>query len=77
MGKKVARTGWNGSGMWLKYEEASSLGGSYGEPRSMMLPFIKMKVAGHSVEYGEECIDFVPWLASQTDILAEDWLIVE
>jgi hypothetical protein len=35
---------------------------------SEMLPFIAMKTVQNS---------FVPWLASQTDVLAEDWMMVE
>jgi len=42
-----------------------------------MLPFIIMKTAGDSKYWGEGYNDYVPWLASQTDILAEDWQIVE
>jgi len=64
-GYKVARTGWNGKGMWLKY-----MNGKNGElPRGSkyLLPFIGMKTSDDG---------FVPWLASQTDILAEDWEIV-
>lgn len=56
-GKKVARAGWNGKGMWaaLQLPDADS---------KMTAPYIYMKTADDMV---------VPWLASQTDILAEDW----
>jgi hypothetical protein len=47
-----------------------------GKP-GQMLPFIVMKVAGDSQSWGEGYSDYVPWLASQTDLLAEDWGIVE
>jgi len=56
-GGRVARTGWNGKGMWLKLQlpDAHS---------KMSLPYIYMStVTG----------DLVPWLASQTDMLAGDW----
>ena len=76
MGKKVARAGWNGKGMWLKLianktwalniEEHSELVDGANGVNS--LPWIGMKTADNK---------FVPWLASQTDILAEDWTIVE
>jgi len=65
-GFKVARSGWNGKGMWLKY-----MNGNNGElPRGAkhLLPWIGMKTADNG---------FVPWLASQTDMLAEDWVIAE
>ena len=63
--KRVARTGWNGKGMWLvlvKGQLAAELA------RVQLLPWIGMKTA-------DDC--FVPWLASQTDLLAEDWVEVE
>lgn len=56
-GKCVQRDGWNGKGMWLMLQVPD-------EHSKMSLPYIFMKTA-----QGE----FVPWLASQTDILAEDW----
>jgi hypothetical protein len=58
-GQKVARSGWNGRGMWLALQvpDVNS---------EMSLPYIYMStVTG----------DLVPWLASQTDVLAEDWEI--
>ncbi len=56
-GGKVARVGWNGKGMWLALQRPEA--GS-----KMTLPYIYMStVTG----------DLVPWLASQTDVLAEDW----
>lgn len=67
LGAKVYREGWNGKGMFLKHISAG--GYSIKDPISVeeihpLLPFIGMKTA-------DNC--FVPWLASQTDILAEDW----
>jgi len=59
-GHRVAREGWNGKGMWLELQVPDS--GS-----KMSVPYIYMStVTG----------DLVPWLASQTDVLAEDWLQV-
>lgn len=68
-GKKVVRAGWNGKGMWLVLVEARNY--SVDAVRSgshSVLPWIGMKTAGD---------EFVPWLASQTDVLAEDWTTVE
>lgn len=60
-GFRVRRDGWNGKGMWVKLQTPTS--------KSMMtLPYIFMKTAQD---------DLVPWLASQTDILAGDWEIVK
>lgn len=41
-----------------------------------MLPHIVMKTAGDSESWGKGYSDYVPWLASQTDLLAEDWKIL-
>lgn len=64
-GKKVARTGWNGKNMWLRLVNPVETDFDYGYEN---LPFIEMKTADNKL---------VPWLASQTDILADDWEIVD
>ena len=82
-GKKVARAGWNGKGMWI----ALSCGRSrpvkaenFWSPHNAafarenggeatVLPSITMKTATGEILMG--------WLASQTDMLAEDWMVVE
>ena len=64
---KVCRTGWNGKGMFLFLIRTWT----YTDGRNdnyPNLPFIAMKTADNKV---------VPWLASQTDILADDWMEVE
>lgn len=58
----VARKGWNGKGMSLELQLPSQSSGR------MTLPFISMQTVQG---------DHVPWLASQTDMLAEDWMTVE
>ena len=70
-GKKIARSGWNGKGMYLIYfspvahnlETLLVYDSEIGTEKPL-LPFILMKTADDM---------YVPWLASQTDILAEDW----
>jgi len=62
-GQRVARAGWNGKGMWLEYADDAR----FGPNEVLLLPFIVMR----TVQGG-----FVPWLASQTDILAEDWIVL-
>lgn len=60
-GFAVARTGWNGRGMWLRLQVPDA-------HSKMSLPYVYMRtVTG----------DLVPWLCSQTDLLAEDWVVVE
>ena len=68
-GLRVARAGWNGKGMWLMlvpFDLADKVAFQYAALDS--LPWIGMKTADNK---------FVPWLASQTDVLAEDWTLVE
>lgn len=41
-----------------------------------MLSHIVLKTAGDSVNWGKGYSDYVPWLASQTDVLSSDWELV-
>ncbi|EPY03494.1 DUF2829 domain-containing protein [Magnetospirillum fulvum] len=82
-GQRVVREGWKGKGMWLSLscdgsrqvpaenfwsphnaEFARKNGGM-----ATVLPAITMKTAGGEILMG--------WLASQTDMLATDWQVVE
>ena len=68
-GLKVARAGWNGKGMWLAMVKGRQYDVANGIAKDTeLLPWIGMKTADNG---------FVPWLASQTDMLAEDWTLVE
>lgn len=71
-GFKLARKGWNGKGMYISYVAAEEWASSALErPWSQDLkpiPWIGMKTVDDT---------FVPWLASQSDILAEDWVLAE
>ena len=71
-GHQVARQGWNGKGMFLYYVPANAYPAQTGVAKAYWgedakVPYgayIAMKTAQGNV---------VPWLASQTDVLAEDW----
>lgn len=72
-GQRVRREGWNGKGMWLAYVAGDGWGCSYRthpmdetapQLKQPLFPFIVMKTSDNSL---------VPWLASQTDLLATDW----
>ena len=71
-GKRVARAGWNGKGMFIFLVPGSvfqvnrpPLLGIYPEGTTVRYhAHVDMKTADGVV---------VPWLASQTDLLAEDW----
>ena len=72
-GKRVQRKGWNGKGMFIYLQKGSSISKEQGrnevlsgmEGEIVVNPHIDMKTADDSI-----CIG---WLASQTDMLAEDW----
>ena len=59
-GKKVLREGWNGKDQHLELQVPD-------ENSKMTLPYIFIKTVQD---------DLVPWVASQTDILAKDWIRV-
>ncbi len=59
-GYKVSRQGWNGKEMWIALQVPD-------EHSKMTLAYLYMYTATK---------DLVPWLASQTDILAEDWSVI-
>lgn len=74
--RRVARAGWNGKDMFLYLVDGSRflvnrppLLGIYPEGTEISyLPHIDMRTAQG---------DCVPWLASQSDLLADDWFVVE
>lgn len=78
-GAKITRRGWNGKGMWVVYRTGypdgipcnKNTAEAVGIPEGSLFkvrPYLQMK-----------CVDgsFQMWLASQSDILADDWVIVE
>lgn len=81
-GYRVARKGWNGKDMWLALSCAGSMdvkAENFWSPHNAafaednggtaeVLPSITMKTADGKILMG--------WLASQTDMLAEDWMII-
>jgi hypothetical protein len=70
-GFRAARKGWNGASMWVALasptEGARLRGYIVTDVPFKTLPFLVMKTA--------DC-HLVPWLASQTDLLSEDWYLV-
>lgn len=75
-GDRVARAGWNGKGMFLYLVPGSTFNvnrppllGIYEEGTEITYrPHIDMKTVDGSC---------VPWVASQTDVLADDWELAE
>jgi hypothetical protein len=70
LGSKVARKGWNGKGMFL-----------FLSPKPWIEAIEEIKWTDYKIDSficmktAQDTI--VPWLASQSDMLAEDWVIVE
>lgn len=61
VGKRLGRVGWNGKDMWLALQTPDT-------NSKMSHPYIYMKTVDN---------DLVPWVASQSDLLASDWQIIE
>ncbi|MFL6116748.1 MAG: DUF2829 domain-containing protein [Catenulispora sp.] len=55
--KRVTREGWNGKGMWLELQVPDA-------HSKMSRPYIYMSTVDGAL---------VPWVASQSDLLADDW----
>lgn len=71
-GHKVTRKGWNGKGMWLELQVPDA-------HSKMTRPYIYMCLPfGSTNHFGDTAreLDRIPWLASQTDVLAEDWVVL-
>ncbi len=65
-GHRVCREGWNGRGLWLELQIPD-------ENSKMTLPYIFISYPDDARMYPAAR---VPWVASQTDILAEDWEVL-
>lgn len=59
-GAKLTRAGWNGKGQFIAMQTPD-------ENSKMSLPYLFISTVDGKL---------VPWLASQTDLLAEDWEVV-
>ena len=65
-GNHVCRKGWNGKGLWLEIQTPDA-------HSKMTLPYIFMSYpADAKTTPGAR----VPWLASQTDVLSADWMVL-
>jgi hypothetical protein len=77
-GKKICRCGWNGKNMFVAYMSGYTIAEENVNGRTKefvptgdlrVLPYFAMKTA---------CGGWLPgWLASQTDMLADDWQVFE
>lgn len=69
-GKKVARTGWNGRGIFIAMQFPD-------HQSKMTRAYIYIDTTGLQTDNPDAPRCCVPWLASQTDMLADDWVIVD
>lgn len=81
-GFKVARKGWNGKGMFIYLVEGSLLHPNMlkNECAKHLLPVsegTRIRIGSHIDMKAADGSVVIGWLASQTDLLAEDWKIVE
>lgn len=69
-GGAISRKGWNGKGMWVCLQRPAPLS-------KMSRPYLFMCVPKGTTNQFETLtdadIDMVPWLPSQTDLMATDW----
>ena len=77
-GQRVSRPGWNGKGMWLILVPGSEITVESGRPLGQAAPGLVGMRATYQPHIDMWTADgtLVPWLASQTDVLAEDWEII-
>ena len=66
-GEKVARKGWNGKGQWLLFVDGDEYTVESFIATQTLRPWIGIKTVDDQ---------FMPWLASQSDMLCSDWEIV-
>lgn len=80
-GGRAARAGWNGKDMWIAYGRGNMIEAekfwnphtrnfALSQPcaRAEVLPYLLFKTADNKILMG--------WLASQTDMLAQDWCLI-
>lgn len=72
-GNKVTRKGWNGNGMWLQIIDP------YSNDEYVLHESSTMTIGTLTEYIGMNTVDncFVPWVASQSDLLANDWEVVK
>jgi hypothetical protein len=73
-GSKVQRSGWNGKGMWIKVIPGRKFKADGN--KDFMNSIGEIEICSHIDMFSADEKQVVGWLASQTDILAEDWRII-
>lgn len=77
-GEKITRKGWNGKGMWIIYTPGRVIENlepsSFYDKCGFEAP---VTITGHIDMKAEDGSMVVGWLASQTDLFADDWMIAQ
>jgi len=68
-GEKVSRKGWNGNGIFLELQLPDPLS-------KMTHPYIYIDTTELVTTNQHAPLVRVPWIASQTDMLADDWVVL-
>jgi hypothetical protein len=68
-GSRVCRAGWNGKGIFIEIQNPD-------ENSKMTSPYIFIDTTGLQTDNNHAPKSRVPWLASQTDMLSSDWMIL-
>ena len=66
---RVARSGWNEKGIFIELQVPDVYS-------KMTSPYIYLDTTGLQTDNPDALKSRVPWLASQTDLLASDWVLV-
>ncbi|MBD3004518.1 DUF2829 domain-containing protein [Streptomyces sp. 5-10] len=77
--QRISRTGWNGKGQYVVYQEGYPEGipinkntsDATGIPEGTVVKFLPYLMF-HTSDGA-----FVPWIASQTDMLGTDWFVLD
>ena len=76
VGKQLARKGWNGKGIFIALMSGNFFEDFNGQ-KCMTHDYIYIDTTGLKTTNDSAPLDRVPWLASQTDMLADDWKVVQ
>lgn len=68
-GSRAARKGWNGKGIFIRLQNPN-------QDSEMSHPYIYIDTTGLQSNNSNAPKSRVPWIASQTDILSEDWTLI-
>lgn len=78
-GERIARKGWNGRGIFVFKVSGGAVTPVTKAPNTPVLsvgPFLAIDTNGLQSDNPDAPRSVVPWLASQTDMLAQDWTVV-